>query len=152
MATKRRKNIRLPRGVYEHPNQIFSVTICTTKRRRLFADPIVAREVVNSLKSGPVAQKSEMYAYCLMPDHLHALISQREGNLIEIVGGWKKYTGNLLRKDGLKGPFWQRSFYDHALRKEEDLIKTAQYMVMNPVRARLVAKWRQYPFSWHRWM
>jgi hypothetical protein len=43
-------------------------------------------------------------------------------------------------------------FYDHALRKEEDIRVVAEYIINNPVRAGLVKEWRDYPFSWHRWM
>jgi putative transposase len=50
------------------------------------------------------------------------------------------------------GACWQRGFYDHALRKEEDAEKAAQYMVNNTVRKGLVNSWRDYPYSWHRWM
>jgi len=38
------------------------------------------------------------------------------------------------------------------LRKDEDLLKVAEYIVYNPVRKGLVEDWRDYPFSWHKWM
>jgi len=87
-----------------------------------------------------------------MPDHLHLLISPRGTNLSEVLSAWKSYTGHLLRKDGLVGSCWQRGFYDHALREEEDVQRAAEYIVNNPVRKGLVEKWRDYPFSWHRWV
>jgi REP element-mobilizing transposase RayT len=152
MVLKKRKNIRLPRAVYEYPNQLFSITIGTFKRRNLFKDSLIADKIISTLNSGPIAKQTDMFAYCLMPDHLHILISVKNGNLIEIIGGWKKFSGSLLRKTGLNGPFWQRGFYDHALRKDEDIVKTTEYMVMNPVRAGLVNQWREYSFSWHKWM
>jgi REP element-mobilizing transposase RayT len=86
-----------------------------------------------------------------MPDHLHLLVAPKDGNLIDIIVSWKKFTGNVMRNTGLKGPFWQRGFYDHALRSEEDLVATAEYMVMNPVRSGLVDVWEEYPFSWYKW-
>jgi REP element-mobilizing transposase RayT len=87
-----------------------------------------------------------------MPDHLHLQISPKNGNLIDLINGWKSYTANLLGKLGLDGPCWQRSFYDHALRKEENIQTVAEYIVNNPVRAGLVKNWKEYPFSWHKWM
>jgi REP element-mobilizing transposase RayT len=152
MALKKRKNIRLRREVYEHPNQVFSITIGTVKRRNLFKNSFIAGKVVSTLISGPIAKQTEIFAYCLMPDHFHILVSATNGNLIDIIGGWKRFTGSLLRKNGLKGPFWQRGFYDHALRKDEDIVKTTEYMVKNPVRAGLVDQWQEYPYSWHKWM
>jgi REP element-mobilizing transposase RayT len=87
-----------------------------------------------------------------MPDHLHLLISPKNGNLVDLVSRWKSYTANLLRREGLEKGCWQRSFYDHALRKDEDIKIAAQYIVNNPVRKNLVKNWREYPFSWHKWI
>jgi putative transposase len=87
-----------------------------------------------------------------MPDHLHLQVAPLQGNLVDLISGWKSFTGNLLRSEGLEGACWQRGFYDHALRKEEDFRTAAEYIVNNPVRAGIVARWREYPYSWHRWM
>jgi REP element-mobilizing transposase RayT len=53
---------------------------------------------------------------------------------------------------GYKGRVWQRSFYDHALRKDEDIMKVGEYIVYNPVRKGIVQSWTDYPYSWHKWM
>jgi REP element-mobilizing transposase RayT len=59
---------------------------------------------------------------------------------------------HLIWNEGFTGMVWQRSFYDHPLRKDEDLLKVAEYIIYNPVRKGLVEDWRDYPFSWHKWM
>lgn len=146
-----RKNIRLPRPIYEQNGQVFSITICTADRQDFFAEPHLARRVIYSLESDFIRDQLDLFAYCLMPDHLHLLVAPRDGNIIDVIGSWKKFTGNLMRKYGLEGPFWQRGFYDHALRREEDLVTTAEYIVMNPVRSGLVDSWDKYPYSWHKW-
>jgi len=87
-----------------------------------------------------------------MPDHIHIQLSPLETNLIGLINGWKSFTANLLRKNGLIGPCWQGGFYDHALRKEEDIRTVAEYIVNNPVRANLVGNWVDYPFSWYSWI
>ena len=45
----------------------------------------------------------------------------------------------------LGGALWQCGFHDHALRREEDLLGVARYVVANPVRAGLVARVGDYP-------
>jgi REP element-mobilizing transposase RayT len=150
--TFRRKNIRLDRTVYEIPSQIFSITICSWHRRRIFTHENRAKAVVSALETGPFGKGTERLAYCLMPDHLHLLVAPRSGNMVDLISGWKRFTGTRLKKGGMDGPFWQSGFYDHALRMEEDIEKTAEYVVNNPVRAGLVEKWRDYPYSWHRWI
>ena len=135
---KQRKNIRLPRESYEIPSQIFSITICTQNRRSLFQNKMLGRLILSSLETGYFEKQVERYAYCLMLDHLHLLLSPKESNLVDLVNRWKSFSANLLRRNGLIGPCWQRGFYDHALRKEEDIQNTAEYIVNNPVRSGLV--------------
>jgi len=151
VALKQRKNIRLPRKAYSNQNQIFSITICASDRRSLFRNRKWAAVIMDTLKTGPFGENVNCFAYCLMPDHLHLQVSPIYGNLIDQISRWKSYTTNLLQKSGLKGPCWQRSFYDHALRKDEDIITVAQYIVNNPVRSKIVENWIDYPFSWHQW-
>ena len=43
------------------------------------------------------------------------------------------------------GALWQKAYYDHALRKEEDIRAVARYIVANPLRAGLVDKLGNYP-------
>jgi len=46
-----------------------------------------------------------------------------------------------------KTSLWQRGFYDHIVRENEDLIKIAQYILDNPVRKGLAENAEQYPYS-----
>jgi REP element-mobilizing transposase RayT len=43
------------------------------------------------------------------------------------------------------GRLWQPGYHDHALRREEDLVATARYLVANPLRAGLVQHIGDYP-------
>jgi len=42
---------------------------------------------------------------------------------------------------------WQRGFYDHVLRREEDILVHLRYIAENPVRRGLVDDWRDYGFT-----
>jgi len=148
----RRKNIRLEKESYEISSQIFSVTICTKDRRPLFRNKTWANLVLTSLETGHFRRQTRLYAFCLMPDHIHIQLSPLEANLVDLISRWKSFTANLLRRKGLIGPCWQRGFYDHAIRKDEDIRATAEYVVNNPVRAGFVENWVDYPFSWHKWI
>ena len=152
MAFRTRKNIRLPKEMYSFPNQIFSITICTKDHKPIFRNNRWSKIVVQTLQTGPFGKKTKCHAFCLMPDHSHIQISPKDGNLVDLINRWKSYTANRLKKEGLEGPCWQRSFYDHALRKDEDIQTVAEYIVNNPVRAGLVKNWKDYPFSWHEWI
>ena len=56
--------------------------------------------------------------YCLMPDHLHAIIfPQEETTISEVMRRFKLSTFQKLRTAKHRDqPFWQSRFHDHALR------------------------------------
>jgi putative transposase len=85
-------------------------------------------------------KKIYIFTYCLMPDHLHYLISPREDGIsvLRFTVQFKGKITNLSWKFGWKGKFWQPRYYDHIVRKEESISAIAQYIVNNPVRKELV--------------
>jgi len=101
---------------------------------------------------GHIARESNLFAVCLMPDHVHLLQGVIRENLIDLIRRWKTFTTNRLYATGISGNIWQRSFYDHAMRDGEDLMAAARYIVENPVRAGLVKEISDYLYTWHKWM
>ena len=152
MSLHNRKNIRLNKRIYSNQNQIFSITICTKDRQPIFNKELYAKTVIETFSTEHFQEHITPFAYCLMPDHLHLLISPNGSNLIDFIRRWKSYSAGLLNKLDFNGPCWQRSFYDHALRKDEDIQTTAEYIVNNPVRKHIVKHWTEYPYSWHKWI
>jgi putative transposase len=147
---RQRKRIRLEKEVYVIKEQPFSITICTHDKRPILKE---FRELIfRSITEDDLSHKSDLMAACVMPDHVHLLLAPIAENLMGLIGRWKSYTTRLMWGKGFKGLVWERSFYDHALRKDEDLIKVADYIVFNPVRRGLVQGWKDYPYSWHKWM
>lgn len=85
---------------------------------------------------------------CSMPDHCHLLIEGKseESDLWQCVVNFKRKSGYwLARNHPLEE--WQKDFYDHILRKDEDLIKQVRYILGNPLRKELVEDWRAYPYK-----
>jgi REP element-mobilizing transposase RayT len=84
---------------------------------------------------------------CIMPDHVHLMLSMdgRGSALWEYVKVWKGLWTRRLGKDQRR-PFWQRTFYDHWMRRDEGR-SYAAYIVGNPVRKGLVKDWRDYPYT-----
>lgn len=70
-----------------------------------------------------------------MPDHVHLLVEAGDrSDLPRFVKDFKQRTGYAYRRV-CSGPLWQKSYYDHVLRSEEDVRDVARYIVGNPVRA-----------------
>ena len=88
-------------------------------------------------------------AVCVMPDHWHALVMLiRSGNALgDMVRLAKGKAAAQLRALGATGRIWQRQYYDHVVRAEEDLRQVAEYILNNPVRQGLAAAATDYPLA-----
>jgi len=146
MDQPRRQPIRLDESTYHIDNLIFSVTIGTSPRSPIFHDREWALECIEILKDLKRGRGNPVYAYCLMPDHVHLLLGTLSSSLLSnFVGRWKSLCYRARRARGFPASFWQRSYFDRALREMEDLRTTALYIVNNPVRKSLVDDFRKYP-------
>jgi REP element-mobilizing transposase RayT len=125
---------------------VFSVTICTTLRPPIFRDLALGAECVQQLFSLQAEHDVTVYAYCLMPDHVHLLLRISAGTSLEdIIGSWKSLCFRTWRARGGRRSFWQRGYYERALRRGDDLRNAALYILDNPVRAGMVTDHRLYP-------
>jgi REP element-mobilizing transposase RayT len=82
-----------------------------------------------------------------MPDHLHIVNEDilEESDLWKMMSFFKQKTGFWLSRNK-KDMKWQKDFYDHIHRKEENLKKHIIYILNNPVRKGIVSDWQNYPF------
>jgi putative transposase len=139
MSTRRfpvRKRIRLPLPVYKQEHAFF-ITVSTHDKHPWFKSyPQLCNTAVQVIRDLSIPLRITIYAWCIMPDHLHLLLQGSE--IIEFV---RQFKGKMTPKARALEPgkrLWQRSFFDHALRKEESLSDVACYIWENPVRADLV--------------
>ncbi len=93
-----------------------------------------------------VADHPQTLACCLMPDHLHWLIADA-GSMRQLVHSFKSYSTYAARTLGHREKLWQRSYWDHVLRREEDLRQVAEHIVQDPVRSGLVKDASRYPYQ-----
>jgi putative transposase len=143
----RRRSLRL-RGFDYRQSRAYHLTWGTYRRKQLLAAPPLARGVMDLVKEEAVRTRMTLFAYCLMPDHVHLLICPETGaDLVSFVQGFKGKTTRVYWSTGGTGRLWQRGFYDHILREDEDIKRVAGYILANPVRAGLAEDITQYPFS-----
>ncbi len=125
---------------------MFSITIGTLRRERIFDDSDFGVECVERLRRLCSKLGSKVYAYCLMPDHFHQLLSSSESATVpDLIGQWKSLCYQARRRRGRAAPFWQRSYFDRALRDHDDLRVASRYILENPVRAGIVVDFHHYP-------
>lgn len=89
-----------------------------------------------------------------MPDHWHGLIQLAEdeslSKLMQRVKAVSAKEINIFRMS--QDTVWQKCFYDHALRTEEDIRPVAEYIIANPIRAGLVDDVGLYSFWGAYWV
>ena len=136
---------RIPVWLPWEQRVIYFVTICVENRQCVLANhPAFAafKTAIDRLRHWRVL------AATLMPDHMHALL---EGLTDE--SDFRRCTKMAKQRSGAayaltsETPLWQKGYYEHVLRDEEDSKEIAFYIIANPVRAGLVQSPDDYPFS-----
>ena len=137
-------------------------TVVTYKRKRFLADDI-ARDCLRSAWQNVRQNRPfEVTALCLLPDHLHCLWRLPEGDN-DYSTRWmlikKRFTRKYLKAGGYESGqsisrekkrergIWQRRFWEHQIRDQEDLDKHVDYIHYNPLKHGLVNAVEDWPFS-----
>jgi REP element-mobilizing transposase RayT len=143
----RRDSLRLRTFDYA-ARRIYFVTIVAAARRLIFNDKRVAQTTLNCLHELRQKLHFNLYVYCLMPDHFHALIGVGGSSrtLGAICGAFKSLSTRAYWK-WYEGKLWQRQFFDHIIRNEADFFETRDYIRLNPVRKGLVERWEEWPYT-----
>ena len=89
----------------------------------------------------------EVWAYCLMPNHVHLIaVPETPEGLRQAIGeAHRRYTRMINSRSGWSGHLWQGRFASFVM-DESYLLAATRYVELNPVRAGLTAD----PFAW-RW-
>ena len=106
-----RRRIRLPAEVYAELGVICSTPIAVTGRAPGFACPAVAAAAVDVLQRHAAATGMPVYAWCVMPDHVHLILGASPTCAIgTFVGQVKNPVRREAWRRGIKSAFWQTSF------------------------------------------
>lgn len=94
-------------------------------------------------------ERYRLLAWCVMPNHVHALIETREGfPLADVLHSWKSFTSRVAgERVGRNGPFWQREYLDRYVRNAEHYQAVVVYIEENPVNAGLAKVKTDWPWS-----
>ena len=147
-----RKPIRLEDYDYSTPGAYF-ITICTANREPIFwssvgADIIRPQNIPLSTP-GMIVQQGILQIpthyenvgvdkYCIMPDHIHLILrieASIDGRIISaptvstVIGSMKRWVSKQLGRS-----VWQKSFYDHGIRNQQDYLEIWGYIEHNPLK------------------
>ncbi|WP_371233423.1 transposase [Pseudomonas sp. QE6] len=138
----------LRKGRSSIPGCVYLVTATTEQRAPLFADFRAACVASSAFTRRSVLGRNRLLAWVLMLDHIHWLLQLGEGeDLAKSIGRMKAVSAREVRRKGnWKDAVWASAFHDRVLRREEELVSVARYVVANPLRAGLVRSVREYSF------
>jgi len=156
-----RRSIRLPGYDYGQATAYF-VTICTQNRECVFGEVINGQVVLSEagelareewLRSADIRSEIELDAFVVMPNHLHGIVVTRDvgahgraplplaphrppRSLGSFVAGFKSAVTKRINeiRDAPGVPVWQRNYYEHVIRDEDDLDRVRRYIAENPLR------------------
>jgi REP element-mobilizing transposase RayT len=156
-----RRSIRLQEYDYAQAGGYF-VTICTHAHKCVFGEIRASKMVLNDIgrivddewrRSSDVRAEIMLDAFVIMPNHLHGIVFINEhakgsrGNLpprtlrgtgnrslSSFVSGFKAATTRRASAIRSGVPLWQRNYYEHVVRDEQDLERIRQYVADNPAR------------------
>jgi len=142
-----RKNIRLHPTRYQGHGWFF-ITICCESRRPVFSDSKNAQMLMGHLKTTAEKCHFAIHAFCVMPDHFHALVEGiAPGCDLRLFVRILKRATSLEYSRGSGIPLWQKKFYDHIIRPKDSAEAVSWYIWMNPVRKGLCTQPTQYSYS-----
>lgn len=139
---------RLDRVWIDSP--IYFITTDTANRAKLLANPLAADILISEWMAASSRHGWGIGYYIIMPDHVHFFASPSRSaiSLSRLMQAWKEWTSKrICREMKLKPPLWQSEFFDHLIRSLESYEEKSRYVFENPVRAGLVERPEDWPYS-----
>lgn len=148
--------------------RVFFFTVVTDQRRPILTSDLGRRALRAAISSTRQTLPFEITAFVLLPDHLHTIWEMPRGDadystrwrLIKthFTKTWRRSGGTLCqrsasrRKRGEHG-LWQRRFFEHTCRDEDDWKRCLDYVHVNPLKHGLVNRVRDWRWSsFHRYV
>ncbi len=118
-------------------------------RQVVFAETGDYERYLNTLGEFKDEYGVEVYAFCLMTNHVHLLLSPSGsagiGRLIKRLAARQTRSHNRL--EGRSGTLWEGRYKSSPVQTEAYLLACCRYIELNPVRARMVMAPEHYPWS-----
>jgi len=142
------RRVRIPGGTY-----FFTVALADRSSTLLVDEAERLRNVIREVQS---RRPFESVAMVVMPEHLHSIWTLPDGDS-DYSGRWRAIKAAFVRsldrsgfaipRRGRECVLWQRRFWEHAIRDEDDLARHVDYIHHNPVKHGHTKRAIDWPFS-----
>jgi len=142
---------------FEKPWAIYAVTIGTKKNQCL--SPKARTIVLNSVRHFN-KQRYELFAACVMPDHVQVLLQPSpkndddKGNVVfwslsELLHSIKSFSAHRINDvENKTGEVWEKERFDRYIRSDRDLQEKFHYILRNPWDSGVAQQNGDYPWLW----
>jgi putative transposase len=131
-----------------YPGAVYHVTSRGNARAKIFQDDQDRENFLSVLAAVVKRYNWLCHAYCLMDNHYHLLIETPDANLSV---GMRQLNGAFTQRCNQRhkrcGHIFQGRFKAIVVDKDNYLLELCRYVVLNPVRAGMVEKAEQWPWS-----
>jgi len=140
------KSRRLPKEFYIGEISV-GFTLCLKGDVQAFIKHEMISIFTDILTSAVIKESCIVPVYCFMPNHQHIIITGTciDSNIWKAIVSYKQKTGFWMSANKPEIG-WQKDFYDHIIRTNEDVAAQVRYVLDNPVRKGLVLLWEEYPY------
>lgn len=132
----------------EFPDALYHVTARGNRQAAIYHDDSDCEAFLSILAEVIERDNWLCYAYCLMPNHYHLVVETPDGNLAK---GMRQlngvYTQSSNRRHGQVGHLFQGRYKAILVDQDAYLLELSRYVVLNPVRAGMVASPEDWPWS-----
>jgi len=136
----------------QYEGAIYHILSRGNKGEYIFAEDRDKETFLEILKRGIEKYKVELYAYCIMGNHYHLLMSIPGGELsgyMHFIGS--SYGSYLRRQGGWIGHVFGGRYKSLCIEKEGYLLELSRYIHLNPIRAQIVKVPEEYKWSSYRY-
>ena len=143
----------LLKGRCSELNRAYFITTVVHNREPVFNDLYCARELVACMRNIHQSGVASSLSWVIMPDHFHWLLQLNKKTLSQVINQLKGVSSyNINLRLSRQGRFWQKSYYDRAIRDSENIKDVSRYIVANPLRTGLVQEIGHYSHWDAVWM
>ncbi|GBE06147.1 MAG TPA: helix-turn-helix domain-containing protein [Nitrospirae bacterium] len=135
----------------EYDGAVYHITSRGNARKPIFKDETDFLNFLDILQKVNKRYNWLCHAYCLMNNHYHLIIETPDGNLSKGMRSLNGiYTQLFNKRHKRVGHIYQGRYKAVLIQKESHLLEVCRYVVLNPVRAKLVEQPEQWKWSSYR--
>ncbi|GJL98332.1 MAG: transposase [Methyloligella sp.] len=131
--------------VPDHPHHI---TQRGNRREQVFFSQADYEAYLDFLRDALIVSQAEVWAWCLMPNHVHLIVTPKDQDGLRktVANTHRRYAARINQRNKWTGHLWQGR-YGSVVMDEAHLYNAFAYVLLNPVRAKLVKRAQDWQWS-----